>query len=65
MPLIKPAKPTRLRPLRAASVPVQKTDVRLGQIVRVLTDHAMVAVSGTKIGDEIGTSRSEVWPPSK
>src|SRR5947207_958698 len=61
MPLIKPAKPTRLRPLRAASVPVQKTDGRLGQIVRVLTDHAMVAVSGTKIGDEIGTSRSEVW----
>jgi BirA family biotin operon repressor/biotin-[acetyl-CoA-carboxylase] ligase len=61
MPLIKPAKPTRLRPLRAAAVPVQKTDVRLGQIVRVLNDHAMVAVSGTKIGDEIGTSRSEVW----
>jgi len=61
MPLIKLAKPTRLRPLRAAAVPVQKTDVRLGQIIRVLTDHAMVAVSGTKIGEEIGTSRSEVW----
>ena len=61
MPLIKLAKPNRLRPLRAAAVPVQKTDVRLGQIIRVLTDHAMVAVSGTKIGDEIGTSRSEVW----
>ena len=29
--------------------------------MRVLTDHAMVTVSGTKIGDEIGTSRSEVW----
>src|ERR1700758_3218391 len=61
MPLIKLAKPTRLRPLREAPVPVQKTDVRLGQIIRVLTDHAMVAVSGTKIGEEIGTSRSEVW----
>src|SRR4029077_18824806 len=61
MPLIKLAKPTRLRPLRAAAVPVQKTDVRLGQIIRVLTDHAMVAVSGTKTGDEIGPSRSEVW----
>jgi BirA family transcriptional regulator, biotin operon repressor / biotin---[acetyl-CoA-carboxylase] ligase len=36
-------------------------DVRLGSIVRVLNDHALVAVSGTKIGEEIGTSRSEVW----
>lgn len=24
-------------------------------------DHAMVTVSGTKVGDEIGTTRSEVW----
>src|ERR1700741_4184656 len=61
MPLIKPAKPTRLRPPRPTAVPIQKTDVRLGQIVRALTDHAMVAVSGTKIGEEIGTRRSEVW----
>jgi BirA family biotin operon repressor/biotin-[acetyl-CoA-carboxylase] ligase len=29
--------------------------------VRLLTDHATVVVSGTKIADEIGTSRSEVW----
>jgi BirA family biotin operon repressor/biotin-[acetyl-CoA-carboxylase] ligase len=35
--------------------------VRLGRIVRVLMDHAMVMVSGTKIGEEIGTGRSEVW----
>jgi BirA family biotin operon repressor/biotin-[acetyl-CoA-carboxylase] ligase len=39
----------------------QKTDVRLGRIVRLLMDHATVVVSGTKIADEIGTSRSEVW----
>jgi BirA family transcriptional regulator, biotin operon repressor / biotin---[acetyl-CoA-carboxylase] ligase len=39
----------------------QKTDVRLGRIVRVLMDHAMVTVSGTKVGEEIGTTRSEVW----
>jgi BirA family biotin operon repressor/biotin-[acetyl-CoA-carboxylase] ligase len=39
----------------------QKTDLRLGRIVRLLMDHAMVVVSGTKIADEIGTSRSEVW----
>jgi BirA family biotin operon repressor/biotin-[acetyl-CoA-carboxylase] ligase len=37
------------------------TDARLGRIVRLLMDHAMVVVSGTKIASEIGTSRSEVW----
>ena len=35
--------------------------MRLGRIVRLLTDNATVVVSGTKIADEIGTSRSEVW----
>lgn len=29
--------------------------------MRLLTQHATVVVSGTKIADEIGTSRSEVW----
>jgi BirA family biotin operon repressor/biotin-[acetyl-CoA-carboxylase] ligase len=37
------------------------TDVRQGRIVRLLMSHAMVVVSGTKIAEEIGTSRSEVW----
>jgi BirA family biotin operon repressor/biotin-[acetyl-CoA-carboxylase] ligase len=37
------------------------TDVRLGRIVRLLMDHATVIASGTKIAEEIGTSRSEVW----
>jgi BirA family transcriptional regulator, biotin operon repressor / biotin---[acetyl-CoA-carboxylase] ligase len=37
------------------------TDARLGRIVRLLMDHATVVVSGTKIADEIGTGRSEVW----
>ncbi len=37
------------------------TDARLGRIVRLLGDHAMVIVSGTKMAEEIGTSRSEVW----
>ena len=37
------------------------TDVRLGRIVRLLVSHATVVVSGTKIAEEIGTSRSEVW----
>ncbi|HTR25496.1 MAG TPA: biotin--[acetyl-CoA-carboxylase] ligase [Terriglobales bacterium] len=35
--------------------------MRLGRIVRLLMDHATVVASGTKIADEIGTSRSEVW----
>jgi BirA family transcriptional regulator, biotin operon repressor / biotin---[acetyl-CoA-carboxylase] ligase len=37
------------------------TDARLSRIVRLLMDHATVVVSGTKIAQEIGTTRSEVW----
>lgn len=37
------------------------TDARLGRIVRLLMENAMVVVSGTKIAQEIGTGRSEVW----
>lgn len=39
----------------------QATDVRLGRIVRLLMGHATVVVSGTKIAEELGTRRSEVW----
>lgn len=39
----------------------QRTDLRLGRIVRLLMDNATVVVSGTKLADEIGTNRSEVW----
>lgn len=38
-----------------------QTDERMGRILRVLSDNAMLVVSGTKIADEIGTSRSEIW----
>jgi len=44
-----------------ATPELQKTDARLGRIVRLLMSHATVVVSGTKIADEISTSRSEVW----
>ena len=37
------------------------TDARLAKIIRVLTGHATVVLSGTKIAAEMGTSRSEVW----
>ena len=48
MPAISPSSPIR-------------TDERLSRIVRLLSNHAMMVVSGTKIADEIGISRSEVW----
>jgi BirA family biotin operon repressor/biotin-[acetyl-CoA-carboxylase] ligase len=35
--------------------------LRLGQIVRLLMENATVVASGTKIAEEIGASRSEVW----
>jgi BirA family biotin operon repressor/biotin-[acetyl-CoA-carboxylase] ligase len=41
--------------------PHEPTDLRLGRIVRLLIENATVVVSGTKIADEIGTGRSEVW----
>jgi BirA family biotin operon repressor/biotin-[acetyl-CoA-carboxylase] ligase len=37
------------------------TDTRLGRIVRLLGDNATVVISGTRIAEELGTSRSEVW----
>ena len=49
----------RLVPSRRPSV--ARTDSRLGRIVRVLGDHTMLVVSGTKLAEEIGVSRSEVW----
>ncbi len=39
----------------------QPTDLRLGRIVRLLMEHATVVVSGTKIAEEISSTRSEVW----
>lgn len=47
-------------PNRKEQVAAQ-TDSRLGRIVRLLMDHATVVVSGTKIAEEIGITRSEVW----
>jgi BirA family biotin operon repressor/biotin-[acetyl-CoA-carboxylase] ligase len=37
------------------------TDARLGHIVRLLSDNATMVISGTRIAEELGTSRSEVW----
>jgi BirA family transcriptional regulator, biotin operon repressor / biotin---[acetyl-CoA-carboxylase] ligase len=38
-----------------------QTDVRLGRIIRVLMNYSTTVVSGTKLAQEIGTTRSEVW----
>jgi BirA family transcriptional regulator, biotin operon repressor / biotin---[acetyl-CoA-carboxylase] ligase len=38
-----------------------RTDARLGLLVRLLEDHPMLVMSGTKLAGELGTSRSEVW----
>jgi BirA family biotin operon repressor/biotin-[acetyl-CoA-carboxylase] ligase len=37
------------------------TDARLSRIVRLLSDNATVVISGQRIAEELGTSRSEVW----
>jgi BirA family transcriptional regulator, biotin operon repressor / biotin---[acetyl-CoA-carboxylase] ligase len=38
-----------------------ETDARLGRIVRVLTSYPTLVISGTKLAQEIGTTRSQVW----
>jgi BirA family biotin operon repressor/biotin-[acetyl-CoA-carboxylase] ligase len=38
-----------------------QTDARLGRIVRVLMRFPTVVISGTKLAQEIGSTRSEVW----
>ena len=58
-----PAKSRRAR-LRAradAADIVAGASDHLGPVVRVLADHATVVVSGTKLAEEIGISRSAVW----
>jgi len=42
-------------------VPEARTDGRIERIVRLLTDHATMVLSGTKLAEEIGASRSAVW----
>jgi BirA family transcriptional regulator, biotin operon repressor / biotin---[acetyl-CoA-carboxylase] ligase len=44
-----------------ASDPQRALDERLRQIIGVLTEHATMVVSGTKISQEIGASRSAIW----
>lgn len=43
------------------SIPETLTDGRLGPIVRLLSENATVVISGTRIAEELHTTRSEVW----
>jgi BirA family biotin operon repressor/biotin-[acetyl-CoA-carboxylase] ligase len=45
----------------AQKAPALETDARLGRIVRVLLHYPTVVISGTKLAQEIRTTRSEVW----
>jgi BirA family transcriptional regulator, biotin operon repressor / biotin---[acetyl-CoA-carboxylase] ligase len=51
----------RAKPTRIEIPPDGSTDERLGRIVRLLSDNATMVISGTRIAEELGTSRSEVW----
>ena len=53
---IAPTTPTRID-TRAGS----PTDARLSRIVRLLSDNATIVISGSRMAEELGTSRSEVW----
>ena len=44
-----------------ATSPEGLTDARLGHIVRLLSENATLVISGTRIAEELGTTRSEVW----
>jgi BirA family biotin operon repressor/biotin-[acetyl-CoA-carboxylase] ligase len=51
----------RTAPTRTEVSSDGSTDARLGRIVRLLSDNATVVISGARIAEELGTTRSEVW----
>ena len=50
-----------LYPKRPSNVSDDNSHARLVRIVRLLSDNATIVISGTRIAEELGTSRSEVW----
>lgn len=59
--MTKPQSVTKPRSKAARASNDNATDARLGRIVHLLMEHATVIVSGTKIAQEISSTRSEVW----
>lgn len=57
---IKPARSNRAHSASGV-VSSTQTDARLGSIVRVLMRFPTVVISGTKLAQEIGATRSDVW----
>jgi BirA family biotin operon repressor/biotin-[acetyl-CoA-carboxylase] ligase len=50
---------TRVHALLTSAGP--RTDGRLGRLIRLLAGHPTIVLSGTKVAQEMGTTRSEVW----
>lgn len=59
--MTKPQSITKPRSRTARASDDNAADARLGRIVHLLIEHATVVVSGTKIAQEISSTRSEVW----
>lgn len=57
---IRPSLKHHVRDVRHKSS-ASETDARLGRIVHVLLGYPTVVISGTKLAQEIKTTRSEVW----
>src|SRR5512147_474538 len=48
-------------PVAASAHSELPNDERLGNIIRVLADNPTLVISGTKLAEEIGSTRSDVW----
>ena len=57
--LVRPAKFSRI--IMAQTNPTGTTDRRIDALLALLSDNAMIVISGTKIAREIGVTRSTVW----
>jgi BirA family transcriptional regulator, biotin operon repressor / biotin---[acetyl-CoA-carboxylase] ligase len=52
---------TTLSPKRTPRSSEDASHARLARVLRLLSDNATIVVSGPRIAEELGTSRSEVW----
>src|ERR1700730_15957255 len=53
--------PNFSRTIMAQTNPTGTTDRRIDALLALLSDNAMIVISGTKIAREIGVTRSAVW----
>jgi BirA family biotin operon repressor/biotin-[acetyl-CoA-carboxylase] ligase len=57
----RPTSRTTEAPTRNTETLSLRTDSRLGKLVRVLAEHPTLVISGTKLAEEVGSNRSDVW----